>query len=82
VERALLRCIGILADVEAGGSDDTCSPPSDEDDPEAASRASLRALFLTNREGRIEDHSIAGARIARRFCRGSGFAGRNTRWRG
>jgi [protein-PII] uridylyltransferase len=75
VDEHLLRCIGILADIEAGRSQDT--PLSTEliHSLQPASRRILYvALFLHDiAKGRIEDHSIAGARVARRFCPRLGF---------
>jgi [protein-PII] uridylyltransferase len=70
VDEHLLRCIGVLAEIERGSN------------PEFALANDLMrkilpehrtllyvALFLHDiAKGRIEDHSIAGARVARRFC--------------
>jgi [protein-PII] uridylyltransferase len=70
VDEHLLRCIGILADIDAGRSPDT--PFANElirtIQPEHR-RLLYIALFLHDiAKGRIEDHSVIGARIARRFC--------------
>jgi [protein-PII] uridylyltransferase len=76
VDEHLLRCIGVLAEIEAG------------DRPEYGLSNDLFktilprhrellyvALFLHDiAKGRIEDHSIAGARIARRLCPRFGFS--------
>ena len=70
VDEHLLRCIGVLNEIEQG------------DTPEVALASELMrtilprhrtllyvALFLHDiAKGRIEDHSIAGARVARRLC--------------
>src|SRR5271163_709134 len=75
VDEHLLRCIGVLNEIEHGGS------------PEVALASDLMrtivprhrtllyvALFLHDiAKGRIEDHSIAGARVARRLCPRLGF---------
>jgi [protein-PII] uridylyltransferase len=70
VDEHLLRCIGILADIEAGRSQDTTFATELMRTLLPASRRILYvALFLHDiAKGRIEDHSIAGARVARRFC--------------
>jgi [protein-PII] uridylyltransferase len=70
VDEHLLRCIGILADMEAG-------PPEDYGLASELMRSIQKshrnllyvALFLHDiAKGRVEDHSIAGARVARRVC--------------
>jgi [protein-PII] uridylyltransferase len=75
VDEHLLRCIGILADIEAGRSQDTTFATELMRTLQPASRRVLYvALFLHDiAKGRIEDHSIAGARVARRFCPRLGF---------
>jgi [protein-PII] uridylyltransferase len=69
VDEHLLRCIGVLAEIEAGTNREyglsndlvhTIQPQH--------RRVLYIALFLHDiAKGRIEDHSIAGARIARRL---------------
>src|SRR5499427_2214943 len=69
VDEHLLRCIGVLAEIEAGTNPEyglanelahTIKPEHRE--------VLYVALFLHDiAKGRIEDHSIAGARIARRL---------------
>ena len=75
VDEHLLRCIGVLNEIERG------------ENPEFTLASELMrtilprhrtllyvALFLHDiAKGRIEDHSIAGARTARRFCPRLGF---------
>src|SRR3954449_2306558 len=70
VDEHLLRCIGILADIEAGGSDEFVLASELMKTIQKPHRNLLYvALFLHDiAKGRIEDHSIAGARIARRVC--------------
>ncbi len=70
VDEHLLRCIGILADIEAGGSDEFAFASDLMKTIQKPHRNLLYvALFLHDiAKGRVEDHSIAGARIARRFC--------------
>ena len=80
VDEHLLRCIGILADIEAGGSDEYVLASELMKTIQKPHRALLYvALFLHDiAKGRIEDHSIAGARIARRFCPRLGLSAAET----
>ena len=70
VDEHLLRCIGVLADIEHRGND--AFPLASElmRTIQPQHRAVLYvALFLHDiAKGRVEDHSIAGARIARRLA--------------
>ncbi len=80
VDEHLIRCIGVLDEIERG------------DNPAVALASELMrtiqpqhrtvlyvALFLHDiAKGRIEDHSIAGARIARRLCPRLGFNAADT----
>src|SRR5215472_4432014 len=70
VDEHLLRCIGILSDIEVGRSGDTPLASELVGTIQPQHRTLLYiALFLHDiAKGRIEDHSIAGARIAREFC--------------
>jgi len=80
VDEHLLRCIGALAEIEAGTNPGyglandlirTIQPDHRE--------ALYVALFLHDiAKGRIEDHSIAGSRIARRLCPRLGFSAADT----
>jgi [protein-PII] uridylyltransferase len=76
VDEHLLRCIGILSDIEAGRSEDTPFATELMRTIQPRHRTLLFvALFLHDiAKGRIEDHSIAGARVARRFCPRMGFS--------
>src|SRR5262249_19027270 len=69
VDEHLFRCIGILAEIERGGSDEFRLASELIRTIQPQHRAVLYvALFLHDiAKGRIEDHSIAGARIARRL---------------
>ena len=70
VDEHLLRCIGILAEIERGSNDEfvLASDLMRKILPEHRTLLYV-ALFLHDiAKGRIEDHSIAGARIARAFC--------------
>jgi [protein-PII] uridylyltransferase len=76
VDEHLLRCIGILSDIEAGRSEDTPFTTELMRTIQPRHRTLLFvALFLHDiAKGRIEDHSIAGARGARGFCKRMGFS--------
>jgi [protein-PII] uridylyltransferase len=70
VDEHLLRCIGILAEMEAGRAEDSTFATELMHTIQPEHRTLLYvALFLHDiAKGRIEDHSIAGARVARRLC--------------
>ncbi len=80
VDEHLLRCIGVLAEIERGGTGE--SPLANE----LMQKILLEhrqvlyvALFLHDiAKGRPEDHSIAGARVAKRFCPRIGFSSAET----
>jgi [protein-PII] uridylyltransferase len=80
VDEHLLRCIGVLDEIERGGGND--APLANEliHKLQPGSRALLYvALFLHDiAKGRPEDHSTAGARVARRFCPRFGFSAADT----
>jgi [protein-PII] uridylyltransferase len=80
VDEHLLRCIGILSDIEAGRSSDTPFATEVMRTIQPQSRRLLYvAMFLHDiAKGRIEDHSIGGARVARRFCPRLGFSAAET----
>jgi [protein-PII] uridylyltransferase len=69
VDEHLLRCIGILAEIEAGGNEEFTLASELMRTIQPSHRALLYvALFLHDiAKGRVEDHSIAGARIAKRI---------------
>jgi [protein-PII] uridylyltransferase len=70
VDEHLLRCIGVLAEIERGQNEEYGLANELIKKIQPHHRTVLYvALFLHDiAKGRIEDHSIAGARIARRFC--------------
>ena len=70
VDEHLLRCIGMLAEIERGGSDEFKLASELIRTIQPQHRTVLYvALFLHDiAKGRVEDHSIAGAKIARRLC--------------
>lgn len=76
VDEHLLRCIGVLTDIERGGNEEYSLANDLIRKIQPRHRELLRVtLFLHDiAKGRIEDHSIAGARIARRFCPRLGFS--------
>ncbi|MFC3690735.1 [protein-PII] uridylyltransferase [Chenggangzhangella methanolivorans] len=69
VDEHLLRSIGILSEIEAGRASEE-HPLANELMPTVRDRVALYvALFLHDvAKGRPEDHSIAGAKIARKLC--------------
>jgi [protein-PII] uridylyltransferase len=80
VDEHLLRCIGILREIERGSSHDTplANDLMHKIAPEHR-KVIYVALFLHDiAKGRIEDHCIAGARVARRFCPRVGFTAAET----
>src|SRR5262249_46276149 len=76
VDEHLLRCIGVLSDIEEGRSDDTKFTNELMRTIQPRHRELLYVtLFLHDiAKGRIEDHSIAGGRVARAFCPRLGFS--------
>jgi [protein-PII] uridylyltransferase len=76
VDEHLLRCIGVLSDIEAGRSEDTKFASELMRAIQPRHRELLYvALFLHDiAKGRIEDHSMAGARVARNLCPRLGFS--------
>jgi len=70
VDEHLLRCLGVLAEIERGGNEEFALAGELMRSIQPPHRAVLYvALFLHDiAKGRVEDHSLAGARIARRFC--------------
>ncbi len=78
VDEHLIRCIGVLSDIERGGNPEFGL--ANELMPGIKNRDLLYvALFLHDiAKGRIEDHSIAGAKIARRLCPRLGFSAAET----
>jgi len=80
VDEHLLRCIGILAEIERGNNEEfvLANDLMKKIVPEHRTLLYV-ALFLHDiAKGRIEDHSIAGARIARVFCPRLGLSAADT----
>jgi [protein-PII] uridylyltransferase len=80
VDEHLLRCIGVLAEIERGESPEygLANDLIRSIQPEHR-KVLYVALFLHDiAKGRVEDHSIAGARIARRLCPRLGFSAAET----
>jgi [protein-PII] uridylyltransferase len=75
VDEHLVRCIGALSDIEAGRAEDAKFATELMRTIQPRHRDLLYvAMFLHDiAKGRVEDHSIAGARIARHFCPRLGF---------
>ena len=80
VDEHLLRCIGVLSDIDAGRTEDTKFANELMRTIQPRHRELLYvALFLHDiAKGRIEDHSIAGARVARHLCPRLGFSAAET----
>jgi len=70
VDEHLLRCIGVLAEIERGHNQEFALANDLMRKIQPHHRTVLYvALFLHDiAKGRIEDHSIVGARVARGFC--------------
>jgi [protein-PII] uridylyltransferase len=80
VDEHLIRCIGALAEIERGDNPAVALASELMRTIQPQHRALLYvALFLHDiAKGRIEDHSIAGARVARRLCPRLGFNASDT----
>ncbi len=74
VDEHLIRAIGILADIERGGLSDA-HPLASEVMGTVRDREALYLTVLLHdiAKGRPEDHSIAGAKVARKVCARFGF---------
>jgi [protein-PII] uridylyltransferase len=70
VDEHLLRCIGVLTEIERGDNEEYGLANDLIQKIQPRHRHLLRVtLFLHDiAKGRIEDHSTAGARVARRLC--------------
>jgi [protein-PII] uridylyltransferase len=76
VDEHLLRCIGALAEIESGSNREYGLANELIRTIQPDNREVLHiALFLHDvAKGRVEDHSVAGARIARHFCPRLGYS--------
>ncbi|MCB1452452.1 MAG: [protein-PII] uridylyltransferase, partial [Rhizobiaceae bacterium] len=80
VDEHLLRCIGVFSEIERGEAEKT-HPLAHSLMPDLKGRRELlyvALLFHDIAKGRPEDHSTAGARIARRLCPHMGFSKEDT----
>src|SRR6266851_4004967 len=70
VDEHLLRCVGALAEIEAGTNPEYALANDLMRSIQPSNREALHiALFLHDiAKGRVEDHSVVGARIARNLC--------------
>lgn len=80
VDEHLLRCIGVLAEIERGTNAET---PLASDLIRKLLPGHRAVIYMTIflhdiAKGRLEDHSIAGARVARRLCPRLGFSAADT----
>src|SRR5580692_4910222 len=80
VDEHLLRCIGVLNEIERGENREFTLANEIVGTIQPRHRTLLYvALFLHDiAKGRVEDHSLAGARIARRFCPRLGMSAAET----
>ncbi len=80
VDEHLLRCIGVVEEIERGDTDDTKLANELIQKIQPNHRTVLYVtMFLHDiAKGRPEDHSIAGARVAKRFCPRLGFSQADT----
>src|SRR2546430_11422645 len=80
VDEHLIRCIGFLQEIERGGHDELVLASDLVRKIQPEHRAVLYvATFLHDiAKGRPEDHSIAGAKVARRVCPRLGFSPADT----
>ncbi|ABA03401.1 Protein-P-II uridylyltransferase [Nitrobacter winogradskyi Nb-255] len=80
VDEHLIRCIGILQDIERGDNDEVALAGElmRTINPEHRPVIYIATLLHDVAKGRPEDHSIAGARVARRLCPRLGFNAADT----
>ncbi|SFJ15201.1 [protein-PII] uridylyltransferase [Bradyrhizobium sp. Gha] len=80
VDEHLIRCVGFLQDIERGGFEEfaLASDLMRKIRPEHRSVIYITTLLHDIAKGRLEDHSIAGAKVARRLCPRLGFSAADT----
>jgi [protein-PII] uridylyltransferase len=80
VDEHLLRCVGFLQEIERGGNDEfvLASDLMRKIRPEHRAVIYITTLLHDIAKGRPEDHSIAGAKVARRLCPRLGFSAADT----
>lgn len=79
VDEHLLRSVGVLAEIDKGKADDL-HPLANKLMPGIEDREALYVAVLLHdvAKGRQEDHSIAGARVARKLCVRFGLSQKQT----
>jgi [protein-PII] uridylyltransferase len=80
VDEHLIRCIGFLQEIERGGNEELAlvSDLIRKIRPEHRPVIYIAVLLHDIAKGRPEDHSIAGAKVARRLCPRLGFSAADT----
>jgi [protein-PII] uridylyltransferase len=80
VDEHLLRCVGWLQEIERGSNDEfvLASDLFRKIQPEHRAVIYITTLLHDIAKGRPEDHSIAGAKVARRLCPRLGFSAADT----
>src|SRR6202007_2715863 len=80
VDEHLLRCVGWLQEIERGSNDEfvVASDLFRKIRPEHRAVIYITTLLHDIAKGRPEDHSIAGAKVARRLCPRLGFSAADT----
>ncbi|KIZ35830.1 MULTISPECIES: [protein-PII] uridylyltransferase [Rhodopseudomonas] len=80
VDEHLLRCVGNLQEIERGGNDEfiVASDLMRKIRPEHRRVIYVAVLLHDIAKGQPEDHSIAGAKVARRLCPRLGFNAADT----
>ena len=80
MDEHLIRCVGFLQDIERGGNDEfiVASDLFRKIRPEHRAVIYITTLLHDIAKGRPEDHSIAGAKVARRLCPRLGFNAADT----
>jgi [protein-PII] uridylyltransferase len=80
VDEHLIRCVGFLQEIERGGNEEfkVASDLMRKIRPEHRLVIYITTLLHDIAKGRPEDHSIAGAKVARRLCPRLGFSAADT----
>src|SRR5215212_2811091 len=80
VDEHLIRCVGFLQEIERGGHEEftLASDLFRKIRPEHRAVIYITTLLHDIAKGRLEDHSIAGAKVARRLCPKLGFNATDT----
>ena len=76
VDEHLIRCVGWLQEIERGGNDEftLASDLMRKIRPEHRAVIYITTLLHDIAKGQPEDHSVAGAKVARRLCPRLGFS--------